>query len=74
MPIAGVAFYFLLAIFPLLAALVSMYGLFTDQATLIQHMVLLVGVIPEQSRDILESQIESLLLNDNSALSVGFIA
>ena len=70
---AGVAFYFLLAIFPLLAALVSMYGLFTDQATLMQHMNLLVGVIPEQSRNILESQIESLLSTDNNALSMGMI-
>ncbi|MFT6667978.1 MAG: membrane protein [Cognaticolwellia sp.] len=70
---AGVAFYFLLAMFPLLAALVSMYGLFTDQQTLLQHMSLLVGVIPEQSREILEAQIESLLATDNSALSVGFV-
>lgn len=70
---AGVAFYFLLAMFPLLAALVSMYSLFTDQQTLLQHMSLLVGVIPEQSREILEAQIESLLATDNSALSVGFV-
>ena len=70
---AGVAFYFLLAMFPLLAALVSMYGLFTDQQTLLQHMNLLVGVIPEQSREILEAQIESLLSTDNSALSIGFV-
>jgi len=70
---AGVAFYFLLAIFPLLAALVSMYGLFTDQETLIQHMNLLVGVIPEQSREILEAQVESILSTDDSALSLGFL-
>lgn len=70
---AGVAFYFLLAMFPLLAALVSMYGLFTDQQTLLQHMNLLVGVIPEQSREILEVQIASLLTTDNSTLSVGFV-
>ncbi|TYK66673.1 YihY/virulence factor BrkB family protein [Colwellia echini] len=70
---AGVAFYFLLAIFPLLAALISMYGLFVDQETLSQHISLLVGVIPEQSRQILEAQIESLLSTDNSVLSIGFI-
>ena len=35
---AGVAFYFLLAIFPMLAALVSLYGLFVDQQTLSMHM------------------------------------
>jgi membrane protein len=70
---AGVAFYFLLAIFPLLAALVSIYGLFVDQDTLNLHINLLVGVIPEQSRAILETQIANLLATDNSALSLGFI-
>jgi membrane protein len=70
---AGVAFYFLLAIFPLLASLISMYGLFVDHDTLNQHINLLVGVIPEQSRTILETQIEKLLSTDNSALSLGFI-
>ncbi|GAC21298.1 YihY/virulence factor BrkB family protein [Paraglaciecola arctica] len=70
---AGVAFYFLLAIFPLLAALVSMYGLFVDHETLNQHINLLVGVIPEQSRAILEAQIKNLLSTDNRALSLGFI-
>lgn len=70
---AGVAFYFLLAIFPLLAALVSMYGLFVDQQTLSEHISLLVGVVPEQSREILEAQIESLLSTDNGALSIGFM-
>mgnify|MGYP003678274569 CR=1 FL=1 len=70
---AGVAFYFLLALFPLLAALVSMYGLFVDHETLNQHINLLVGIIPEQSRAILEAQIKKLLSTDNSALSLGFI-
>jgi membrane protein len=70
---AGVAFYFLLAIFPLLAALASMYGLFTDQQTLVQHIGLLVDVIPEQGRKIVEAQIGSLISTDNSALSLGFI-
>lgn len=70
---AGVAFYFLLAIFPMLAALVSLYGLFVDQQTLSMHMGLLVGIVPEQSRNILEAQIESLISTDNSALSIGFV-
>lgn len=72
--VAGVAFYFLLAIFPLLATLISMYGLFVNQETLTQHINLLVGVIPEQSRAILEAQIESLLSTDNKALSFGFVS
>lgn len=70
---AGVAFYFLLAVFPLLAAFVSMYGLFVDQTTLTQHINMLVGVIPEQSRAILEGHIENLVSTDNRTLNISFI-
>ncbi|WP_286270703.1 YihY/virulence factor BrkB family protein [Thalassotalea hakodatensis] len=70
---AGVAFYFLLAVFPLLAALVSMYGLFVDQVTLSQHINMLVGVIPEQSRAILEGHIENLVTTDDRTLNLSFM-
>lgn len=70
---AGVAFYFLLAVFPLLAAFISMYGFFVEQETLAQHINMLMGVIPEQSRALLEEQIESLVSTDARALSISFI-
>ncbi|MDO6427699.1 YihY/virulence factor BrkB family protein [Thalassotalea sp. 1_MG-2023] len=70
---AGVAFYFLLAVFPLLAALVSMYGLFVDQVTLSQHINMLVGVIPEQSRSILEGHVERLVTTDDRTLNLSFL-
>jgi len=43
---AGVAFYAMLALVPTLTALVSIYGLFADPATLNRHMDLLEGLIP----------------------------
>lgn len=69
---AGVAFYFLLAVFPLLAALISMYGFFVEPETLSQHINILIGVIPEQSRSILEEQITGLVSTDDKALSISF--
>ena len=35
---AGVTFYALLALFPAIAALVSIYGLFADPATIVSHL------------------------------------
>ncbi len=70
---AGVAFYFLLAVFPLLAALISMYGFFVEQETLTQHLNILMNVFPAQGRSVLEGQIESLISADDRALSISFI-
>ena len=47
---AGVTFYGLLALFPALAALVSIYGLFADPATIQDHLNLLSGVLPAAHR------------------------
>ena len=43
---AGVTFYALLAIFPAIAAFVSLYGLVADATTISQHLALLSGVLP----------------------------
>src|SRR5215208_7229680 len=43
---AGVTFYALLAIFPAIAAFVSLYGLVADANTINQHLALLSGVLP----------------------------
>ena len=43
---AGVTFYAVLALVPSLTALVSLYGLFTDPASLDRHMGLLEGFVP----------------------------
>jgi membrane protein len=42
----GVAFFLLLAVFPGIAAVVSLYGLFADASTIGKHLSLLSGVVP----------------------------
>lgn len=69
---AGVAFYFLLAIFPLLAALISLYGLFVDSAQLTQHMQVVVSIFPNDSHYIIEDQIHKLISKSDITLSTGF--
>lgn len=69
---AGVAFYFLLAVFPLLAGTISLYGLLVDANELHAHISLLIGILPEQSRYILEEQLQAIITQSNSELGWGF--
>ncbi|MEX0929301.1 MAG: YhjD/YihY/BrkB family envelope integrity protein, partial [Balneolales bacterium] len=46
---AGVAFYFFLALFPALLALISIYGLIVDPAEVEQQMNQIAGILPEQA-------------------------
>ena len=50
---AGVTYYALLAVFPAIAALVSIYGIFADPATIEGHLNTLSGVLPGGALDIL---------------------
>ena len=43
---AGVTFYSILAVFPAIAALVALYGLFADPATITSHLDSIAGVVP----------------------------
>jgi membrane protein len=42
----GVAFFTLLAFFPAVATIVSIYGLVADVSTVREHLTLLVGILP----------------------------
>ena len=70
---AGAAFYGLLAIFPSIAAAVSLYGLFTDPATVAQHIEMLAGVLPEQGRAVLDEQLRSVTSAGDRALTFGAV-
>jgi membrane protein len=70
---AGVVFFVLLAIFPALAALVSLYGLFTDPKTISDHMTALSGILPADSLNILTDQVTRVSQNGSSKLSFGLI-
>ncbi len=71
---AGVGFYFLLAIFPFLAGLISLYGLIVTPEQLSEHMTFLINFLPEESRYILEEQLEHLINNTSKALGTGVAA
>lgn len=70
---AGVAFYFLLAIFPLLSGLVSLYGLMIEPEDIQRHIDTLIAVFPTQSQSVFEQQMESLIKKSTQTLSTGFI-
>ncbi len=70
---AGVTFYSLLAIFPAVASLISLYGLIADPATIGQHLSLAAGVVPEGGMQIIGDQIKSLTSAPQKALGLGAV-
>jgi membrane protein len=71
---AGVTYYALLAIFPAIAALVSIYGLFADPATIQEHLNTLSGILPGGATEIIAEQVQRIASQGGGALGVGFIA
>jgi membrane protein len=71
--VAGVVFYALLALFPAVAALVSVYGLVADASAIDRHLSLLTVIMPSGAVDILHAQLTHLTSSTTSALSFGFI-
>ncbi len=69
---AGVTFYLLLAMFPALGALVSLYGLFADPLTMSEHLGKLAVVLPPGAFDLVSEQIRSLAERRDSTLGVTF--
>src|SRR6202022_12681 len=70
---AGVTFYSLLAIFPGIAALISIYGLFADPATVASHLDTIASVAPGGAIDVLREQMSRLASQGGTTLGVSFI-
>ena len=70
---AGVVFYSLLAIFPAVAAFVSLYGLIADASTIDSHLSIAAGIFPAGAVDILHDQITKLAAKSDAKLSLGFM-
>ena len=66
---AGVTFYALLAVFPAVAALVSLYGLFADPASIAKQMDTLSGLLPGGAVDIIGEQVKRISANPRASLS-----
>ena len=69
---AGVAFYAFLAIFPALIAIVSLYGLFADPATITAQLNSLTEALPAQARQVITDQVTALTAR-RSTLGIGLI-
>ncbi len=70
---AAVTYYALLAIFPAIAALISLYGLIADPADIGKHLTSLSGVVPQGGMQIITDQIKSLTSAPHGALGFGAI-
>lgn len=68
----GVAFYAFFAIFPALAAIVSIYGLLADPQTVEQQLNALGQAIPGGAREVLSTQMRRVAGGSSQALGWGF--
>jgi membrane protein len=57
----GVAFFALLAVFPAIATVVSLYGLFADTSTIRGHLSLLAGILPGGVLELIGEQITLII-------------
>jgi membrane protein len=70
---AGVTLYALLALFPGIAALVSVYGLFADPNTIVSQLDSLSGLAPGGAIDILREELTRLASQGNTTLGLNFL-
>ena len=70
---AGVTFYALLALFPAIAALVSLYGLFADASTIDGHLRLVSGFLPEGALEVVGDQVKRIASRGQGTLGLAFL-
>jgi membrane protein len=69
---AGVVFYALLALFPAITALVSLYGLFAQPSTIQDHLAFLSTLMPAAAVTIVDEQITRVVSKGNAQLGFNF--
>lgn len=69
---AGVSYYGLLALFPAIAALVSLYGLFADPETIKDQLSMLEGIVPEGAIQVVGDQISRIQAQGGGKLGLYF--
>jgi membrane protein len=70
---AGVTFYVLLAIFPAVAALVSIYGFFADPQTIAEHLNEVSAFLPAGAVEIIGEQINRVVAQGEATLGATFL-
>lgn len=69
---AGVAFYALLAVFPAIAALLSLAGLFTDPGDVVFQLESFTNIMPEEAANIILNQANAVAGTSDEGLSLTF--
>jgi len=70
---AGMTYYSILAIFPAIAALVAVYGLFSDPSTIARHLDQLGGFLPGGAIDVAREQLTRVASKESQALGLTFL-
>jgi membrane protein len=70
---AGVAFYALLALFPAIAAVVSIYGMIVDPQTVEQQLAAVSHILPQEAQGIVGEQLKRVTGSGSTALGFGAI-
>jgi membrane protein len=70
---AGMTYYSILAIFPALAALVAIYGLFSDPGSIARHLDQLAGLVPGGAIDVAREQLTRVASKGSRTLGWTFV-
>ncbi len=70
---AGVTFYAMLALFPAIASMISIYGLVADPSRLVSQVQSLAGVLPQGGIDLITGEIKSIASAGSKALGLGLV-
>jgi membrane protein len=69
---AGVVFYGLLALFPAITAIVSLYGFFAQASGINEHLSLIAGLLPGGAVDIIQEQVTRIASRGETKLTLTF--
>lgn len=69
---AGVAFYALLSVFPMIAAFVSLYGLVADPASISAHLEAMSGILPGGAVEVIGEQVKRISSQPRGTLGFSF--
>src|SRR6185503_18965607 len=70
---AGVAFYFMLALFPALLAMVSVYGVVSDPATVAKQAGQLMRLMPADAAKLLVGQLQEISTAEGTTAGIGAV-
>lgn len=70
---AAITFFFLLALFPAIACVVSIYGVFAERSTIVHELDILSGFMPEGAVSVLRNDFDRLVAMPAAKFNLGFL-